>query len=85
MCARANLSRIEPSGARRVQPGAAIETRNLSAAGGFADNLYWKAHLDNLEGRNEQLRHELREARFETSAHRLQMDKAHEKVDKAPQ
>lgn len=59
---------------------AAIETRNISAAGGFADNLYWKARLDNLEGRNEQLRHELREARFDTSAHKLQLDKANEKV-----
>ena len=48
--------------------------------GNYDTSLYLKAQVDNLQGRNEELRNELKQTRLETSKSRLETQKAIEKV-----
>ena len=49
-------------------------------AGKYDSSVYLKAQVDNLQGRNDELRAELREARHEANKSNLQLDKAQTKV-----
>ncbi|XP_066224767.1 centrosomal protein of 290 kDa isoform X2 [Saccopteryx leptura] len=69
-------SLIIPSLERLVN---AIESKN--AEGIFDVNLHLKAQVDQLTGRNEELRQELREARKETINYSQQLAKANLKID----
>uniref|UniRef100_A0ABI0P2I5 Centrosomal protein 290 n=1 Tax=Bos taurus TaxID=9913 RepID=A0ABI0P2I5_BOVIN len=57
----------------------AIESKN--AEGIFDANLHLKAQVDQLTGRNEELRQELRESRKEAINYSQQLTKAHLKID----
>ena len=48
--------------------------------GNYDTSLFLKAQVDNLQGRNEELRNELKQTRLETSKSRLETQKAIEKV-----
>lgn len=48
--------------------------------GRYDTSLYLKAQVDNLTGHNEELRQELKEARFESTKLQVQLDKSHTKV-----
>ncbi|XFF77378.1 hypothetical protein AB1E18_003597 [Capra hircus] len=69
-------SLIIPSLERLVN---AIESKN--AEGIFDANLHLKAQVDQLTGRNEELRQELRESRKEAINYSQQLTKAHLKID----
>ncbi|XP_044083296.1 centrosomal protein of 290 kDa isoform X1 [Neovison vison] len=72
----AETSLIIPSLERLVN---AIESKN--AEGIFDANLHLKAQVDQLTGRNEELRQELRESRKEAISYSQQLAKANLKVD----
>ena len=55
-----------------------IEAKNL--LGNYDTSLFLKAQVDNLQGRNEELRNELKQTRLETSKAKLETQKAIEKV-----
>ncbi|XP_071137463.1 centrosomal protein of 290 kDa-like isoform X1 [Mytilus edulis] len=59
---------------------AAIEAKNL--LGNYDTSLFLKAQVDNLQGRNEELRNELKQTRLETSKAKLETQKAIEKIEK---
>ncbi|XP_061195068.1 centrosomal protein of 290 kDa-like isoform X3 [Saccostrea echinata] len=59
---------------------AAIEAKNL--IGNYDTSMYLKAQVDNLQGRNEELRRELRETRHEGNKVRADLQRAKEKVEK---
>ncbi|MXQ86011.1 hypothetical protein E5288_WYG010182 [Bos mutus] len=63
----------------RSQAEQAIESKN--AEGIFDANLHLKAQVDQLTGRNEELRQELRESRKEAINYSQQLTKAHLKID----
>ncbi|XP_069436763.1 centrosomal protein of 290 kDa isoform X6 [Ovis canadensis] len=69
-------SLIIPSLERLVN---AMESKN--AEGIFDANLHLKAQVDQLTGRNEELRQELRESRKEAINYSQQLTKAHLKID----
>lgn len=57
----------------------AIEAKNL--VGRYDTSLYLKAQVDNLTGHNEELRAELKEARFEATKANVELEKAKGKVN----
>ena len=57
----------------------AIEAKNL--IGRYDTSLYLKAQVDNLTGHNEELRKELKEARFDATKANIELEKAKGKVD----
>uniref|UniRef100_K1PYW1 Centrosomal protein of 290kDa coiled-coil region domain-containing protein n=1 Tax=Magallana gigas TaxID=29159 RepID=K1PYW1_MAGGI len=59
---------------------AAIEAKNL--IGNYDTSMYLKAQVDNLQGRNDELRRELRESRHECNKVRLDLQRTKEKVEK---
>ncbi|XP_056015074.1 centrosomal protein of 290 kDa-like [Ostrea edulis] len=59
---------------------AAIEAKNL--IGNYDTSMYLKAQVDNLQGRNDELRRELRETRHECNKVRSDLQRAKEKVEK---
>lgn len=56
----------------------AIEAKNL--IGNYDTSMYLKAQVDNLQGRNDELRRELRESRHECNKVRLDLQRTKEKV-----
>ncbi len=56
----------------------AIEAKNL--VGRYDTSLYLKAQVDNLTGHNEELRSELRAARFDATKASVELDKTKVKV-----
>ena len=48
--------------------------------GRYDTTLYLKAQVDNLTGHNEELRRELREARYEATRAKVDVEKGHGKV-----
>lgn len=56
----------------------AIEAKQIT--GNYDAALHLKAQVDNLTGRNEELRRELREARVEGSRAKLELERASSKV-----
>ena len=56
----------------------AIEAKQIT--GNYDAALHLKAQVDNLTGRNEELRRELREARVEGSRAKLELERATSKV-----
>ena len=56
----------------------AIEAKNL--IGNYDTSMYLKAQVDNLQGRNDELRRELRETRHECNKVRVDLQRAKEKV-----
>lgn len=56
----------------------AIEAKQIT--GNYDAGLHLKAQVDNLSGRNDELRRELREARFESTRTQLELEKAQSKV-----
>ncbi|KAK3096658.1 hypothetical protein FSP39_002154 [Pinctada imbricata] len=59
---------------------AAIEAKNL--IGHYDTSLYLKAQVDNLQGRNDELRSVLRETRHDLNKSKLQYEKALEQIQK---
>ena len=59
----------------------AIEAKQIT--GNYDAALHLKAQVDNLTGRNEELRRELREARVEGSRAKLELERATSKVSLA--
>ena len=57
---------------------AAIEAKSI--IGKYDTSLFLKAQVDNLQGRNDELRAELRETRHENNKTRLELEKTIEKV-----
>ena len=56
----------------------AIEAKNL--VGRYDTSLYLKAQVDNLTGHNEELRAELKEARFDATKASVELEKTKGKV-----
>ncbi|OWF51997.1 centrosomal protein of 290 kDa-like [Mizuhopecten yessoensis] len=58
---------------------AAIEAK--SVIGKYDTSLYLKAQVDNLQGRNDEIRAELRETRHEANKARMEVEKSLEKIE----
>ena len=56
----------------------AIEAKNL--IGRYDTSLYLKAQVDNLTGHNEELRAELKSARFDATKVKVELEKTKSKV-----
>ena len=56
----------------------AIDAKHLT--GDYDSGLYLKAQVDNLTGRNDELRKELRESRIEATQANIQLEKLSNKV-----
>ncbi|OWK16629.1 CEP290 [Cervus elaphus hippelaphus] len=64
-----------------VEENKQLEEESKNAEGIFDANLHLKAQVDQLTGRNEELRQELRESRKEAINYSQQLTKAHLKID----